>query len=106
MPSGKKDCSVDSGPEPFDSAKVFARSSEDSPGGVAEKKKNWQIEEPKNSFPRTQSFDGPHAQEKPEACSGKKGGACDDLTRPAQIKSAGGKEKEKQDPRQTCAGLA
>jgi len=105
MTRSKKDGSVDGGPKPFDSAKVFAGGPKDSPGGIAEKKKNWQIDEPENPFPRAQSFDGSNAQEKPEACTSKKGGACDDLARPTEIKSAGGKEKEKQRPGQTRAGL-
>jgi hypothetical protein len=50
MPSGKKDCSVDSGPEPFDPAKVFAGTPEDSPGSIAEEKENRQIEELHHPF--------------------------------------------------------
>ena len=95
MARSKKNGSVNGGPEPFHSAKVFAGGPEDGPGGVAEKEKNWQIDEPENPFPRAQSFDGPNPQENPEACSSKKGGARDDLARPTEIESAGGKEKEK-----------
>ena len=69
MARSKKNGSVDGGPEPFDSAEVFAGGPEDSPGGVAEKKENWQIEKPENPFPRAQSFDGPNSQENPEARS-------------------------------------
>ena len=50
MARSKKNGSVDGGPEPFDSAEVFAGGSEDSPGGVAEKKENWQIEKPHHPF--------------------------------------------------------
>ena len=69
MPSGKKDCSVDSGPKPFHSAEVFAGGSEDSPGGVAEKKENRQIEQPHHPFARAQTFDCPQTKKKPEARS-------------------------------------
>ena len=69
MARSKKNGSVNGGPEPFDSAKVFAGGPEHRPGGVAEKEENWQIEEPENPFPRAQSFDGPNAQENPEARS-------------------------------------
>jgi len=65
MAGSKKNGSVDGGPEPFDSAEVFARGPENSPSSVAEKEKNWQIEEPENSFSRAQSFDGSNTQENP-----------------------------------------
>ncbi len=50
MARSKKNGSVDGGPEPFDSAEVFAGGPEDSPSGVAEKKENWQIEKPHHPF--------------------------------------------------------
>ena len=50
MARSKKNGSVNGSPEPFDSAEVFARGPEDSPGGVAEKKKNRQIEKPHHPF--------------------------------------------------------
>ena len=46
MARSKKNGTVDGGPEPFDSAKVFAGGPKDSPGGVTEEKKNRQIEKP------------------------------------------------------------
>ena len=105
MPSGKTNSPVDGGPKPFDSAEVFTGSSEDSPSSIAEEKENRQIEKPHHPFARAQTFHSPQAKKKPETCSSQKGGTCNNLPCPSQIKSTGGKQKEKQRPGQTRAEL-